>query len=90
MKKTFLNFIKKKILTLSLDDYYLPKKERLILSKKIHPLLITRGVPGTHDLNKLIKDINSFQNKKYPIHKPIFDKLKDDRSKKKRKDYSES
>jgi len=85
IEKNILKFYKKKILTLSLDDYYLPKKERLILSKKIHPLLITRGVPGTHDLNKLIKDINSFQNKKYPIYKPIFDKLKDDRSKKKEK-----
>ena len=85
IEKNILKFYKKKILTLSLDDYYLPKKERLILSKKIHPLLITRGVPGTHDLNKLIKDINSFQNNKYPIYKPIFDKLKDDRSKKKEK-----
>ena len=85
IEKNILKFYEKKILTLSLDDYYLPKKDRWILSKKIHPLLITRGVPGTHDLNKLIKDINSFQNKKYPIHKPIFDKLKDDRSKKKEK-----
>ena len=85
IEKNILKFYEKKILTLSLDDYYLPKKDRWILSKKIHPLLITRGVPGTHDLNKLIKDINSFQNKQYPIHKPIFDKLKDDRSKKKEK-----
>ena len=82
IEKIFLNFYEK-ILTLSLDDYYLSKKERLILSKKIHPLLITRGVPGTHDINKLIKDIISFQNKKYPIIKPIFDKLKDDRQIKK-------
>ena len=85
IEKNILKFYEKKILTLSLDDYYLSKKERLILSKKIHPLLITRGVPGTHDINKLIKDIISFQNKKYPIIKPIFDKLKDDRSKKKEK-----
>ena len=85
IEKNVLKFYEKKILTLSLDDYYLSKKERLILSKKIHPLLITRGVPGTHDINKLIKDIISFQNKKYPIIKPIFDKLKDDRSNKKSK-----
>ena len=85
IEKNVSKFYKKKILTLSLDDYYLSKKERLILSKKIHPLLITRGVPGTHDINKLIKDIISFQNKKYPIIKPIFDKLKDDRSRKREK-----
>ena len=85
IENNVLKFYEKRILTLSLDDYYLSKKERLILSKKIHPLLITRGVPGTHDINKLIKDIISFQNKKYPIIKPIFDKLKDDRSNKKEK-----
>ena len=85
IEKNVLKFYEKKILTLSLDDYYLSKKERLILSKKIHPLLITRGVPGTHDINKLIKDVISFQNKKYPIIKPIFDKLKDDRSRKREK-----
>ncbi len=85
IENNVLKFYEKKILTLSLDDYYLSKKERLILSKKIHPLLITRGVPGTHDINKLIKDIISFQNKKYPIIKPIFDKLKDDRSRKREK-----
>ena len=85
IEKNILKFYAKKVLTLSLDDYYLPKKERLMLSKKIHPLLITRGVPGTHEINKLIKDIISFQNKKYPIIKPIFDKLKDDRSNKKEK-----
>tara|TARA_Y100001970_G_scaffold104706_1_gene131076 strand:- start:101 stop:961 length:861 start_codon:yes stop_codon:yes gene_type:complete len=85
IEKNALKYYEKKILTLSLDDYYLSKKERIILSKKIHPLLITRGVPGTHDINKLIKDIISFHNKKYPIIKPIFDKLKDDRSNKKSK-----
>ena len=47
IEKNVLKFYEKKILTLSLDDYYLSKKERIILSKKIHPLLITRGVPGT-------------------------------------------
>ena len=47
IEKNVLKFYEKKILTLSLDDYYLSKKARLILSKTIHPLLITRGVPGT-------------------------------------------
>ncbi len=36
--------------TVSIDDFYLSQTERTRLSKKIHPLLRTRGVPGTHDL----------------------------------------
>ncbi len=34
---------------LSLDDLYLTHSARLGLSKRVHPLFITRGVPGTHD-----------------------------------------
>ena len=35
--------------TVSLDDLYLPLAERLVLAQDVHPLLRTRGVPGTHD-----------------------------------------
>lgn len=34
---------------LSLDDLYLPREARGRLALEVHPLLITRGVPGTHD-----------------------------------------
>jgi D-glycerate 3-kinase len=69
---------------LSIDDYYLSKKKRLELSKKIHPLLITRGVPGTHNIEALKKDVISFQKNKFPIITPLFNKLKDNvRDKKK-------
>ncbi|MEM9388463.1 MAG: phosphoribulokinase [Pseudomonadota bacterium] len=34
----------------SIDDLYLPRADRLALGEQIHPLLATRGVPGTHDL----------------------------------------
>lgn len=34
----------------SLDDLYRTRIEREWLARKIHPLLATRGVPGTHDL----------------------------------------
>ena len=34
----------------SLDDFYLGKRERLALAREVHPLLATRGPPGTHDL----------------------------------------
>jgi D-glycerate 3-kinase len=35
---------------LSLDDLYLPGRTRARLASEIHPLLRTRGVPGTHDV----------------------------------------
>ena len=78
-------YYKKSVLCLSLDDYYLSKLKREKLSKKIHPLLITRGVPGTHEIKKIIKDLKSFDNFNYPLTLPIFNKLSDDVSKKKRK-----
>lgn len=36
--------------TLSLDDLYLTRGERERLAARVHPLLATRGVPGTHDV----------------------------------------
>ena len=54
---------KKKVMLLSIDDYYLSKNKRKKLSKNIHPLLITRGVPGTHDIVALKNDIINFQKK---------------------------
>jgi D-glycerate 3-kinase len=46
--------------------------------------LITRGVPGTHNIAALRKDIINFQKKKFPIVAPLFNKLKDDISSKKK------
>ena len=72
-KTTFTGFIKNqlekqklKVLVLSIDDFYLSKKDRFKLSQKISPLFMTRGVPGTHNLKKLmkrlIKKINYYQS----------------------------
>ena len=82
LKSVIENIYNKKVMSLSIDDYYLSKKKRLQLSNKIHPLLQTRGVPGTHDLDKLRGHINQFNKKKFPINIPIFDKLSDDIAKK--------
>ena len=35
---------------LSLDDIYLTRFEREVVGQHVHPLLVTRGVPGTHDI----------------------------------------
>ena len=36
--------------TLSLDDLYLGRDERRALAAAVHPLFVTRGPPGTHDV----------------------------------------
>ena len=82
LNKHLTIFYKKRTLSLSLDDYYLTKKERIVLSNKFHPLLLTRGVPGTHDTKLLLQNIMSFERSQYPFQLPIFNKLNDDRSKK--------
>ena len=41
------------VAVLSIDDFYLTKAERNQLAQNIHPLLVTRGVPGTHDVQML-------------------------------------
>jgi D-glycerate 3-kinase len=39
------------IATLSIDDLYLSRQDRERLAREVHPLLRTRGVPGTHDVD---------------------------------------
>ena len=93
-KSTLIKFLKiiiekhfkKKIMTLSLDDYYLNQNKRLKLAKKTHHLFKTRGVPGTHDIKKLKRNIDDFKNSNYPISIPIFNKLIDNISNKIRKE----
>ena len=64
----------------SMDDLYKTRDERMHLAQTIHPLLITRGVPGTHDI-KLGLNIIENLCRKEPIHValPVFDKSIDDR-----------
>ena len=83
IKKVFKKEFKKEILSLCLDDFYYDPIKRNNLSKKIHPLLNIRGVPGTHDINYLESVVNKFTKSKYPIEIPIFDKLNDKKERKK-------
>lgn len=65
----------------SIDDFYLTHDERVRLAETIHPLLITRGVPGTHDLVLLDQTLNALmtQGPEETTAVPRFDKAKDDR-----------
>ena len=42
-------------ITLSIDDFYLGRRARQHLARSVHPLLATRGVPGTHDVGLLLR-----------------------------------
>ena len=68
-------------LSLSLDDFYLTRAERLRLADAVHPLLATRGVPGTHDLRLAAQTLNALctADKNTSVATPRFDKAVDDR-----------
>ena len=76
-------YFKLNIFKISIDDFYKTRKERFLLSKKIHNLLMTRGVPGTHDTNIILDFLNKVKNKNFkPLKLPKFNKAADDRFKK--------
>lgn len=63
---------------LSLDDFYLTRRQRAVLAQRVHPLLATRGVPGTHDVTLALEVIASLQ-REGEVALPSFDKASDDR-----------
>ena len=64
--KIILNkFFKRNVCITSIDHFYKTFNERNIMSKQIHPLFMTRGVPGTHDTNLINKFFNSIKKNKY-------------------------
>lgn len=66
---------------ISIDDVYLTRARREAMAEEVHPLFLTRGPPGTHDLRmlgRLIKTLGAAR----PDDKvllPDFDKRGDDR-----------
>ncbi len=72
------------IVYFSIDDFYKTIYERKKMSRLVHPLFMTRGVPGTHDVKMLYKVIKNLRQKNFnTIRIPKFDKSIDNRSKKK-------
>ena len=77
-------YFKLDVFRISIDDFYKTRKERISLSKRIHPMLLTRGVPGTHDINMMLNFFKKSKSKKFKRLKlPIFNKAIDDRLSKK-------
>lgn len=69
-----------RVATLSLDDLYLTRAERADLAARVHPLLATRGPPGTHDLAFGNSIITHLLGGTGPVAVPRFDKAIDDRA----------
>lgn len=64
---------------LSLDDFYLSRAERRQRALDVHPLFVTRGVPGTHDtalLARVLEGLSAGEGARVPR----FDKASDDRA----------
>ena len=77
-------YFKLKVFKISIDDFYKTKKQREILSKNKHSLLLTRGVPGTHDIKIMLDFFRKIKTKNFKSLKlPKFNKANDDRYKKK-------
>lgn len=89
-KTTFARFLSKWLgqrmrlsaVCLSLDDVYLTRAERRELAHRAHPLLETRGVPGTHDVPLAHRTLDALTHpgivRKVAV--PAFDKATDDRA----------
>lgn len=72
----------KRVATFSIDDIYLTLAERKALAKEVHPLLETRGVPGTHDVAlgmTLLSGLRKLETGQ-SLAIPTFDKAIDDRA----------
>ena len=84
-KSTLCDFLKlllenafgQHLAVLSLDDFYYPASKRQELARDIHPLLKTRGVPGTHDLELAANTLKSLVYGEQ-ISLPRFNKATDD------------
>ena len=66
------------VAVLSIDDFYLTKGQRGQLARDVHPLLASRGPPGSHDLGLAMETLDCLlAGSRTGL--PRFDKLADDR-----------
>lgn len=71
----------RRTVVLSLDDFYLTRAQRTRLAARVHPLLATRGVPGTHDIALAQQTLARLRALRPGAHLavPRFVKARDDR-----------
>ena len=71
----------RRVVVISIDDLYLPRSQRQRLASRVHPLLVTRGVPGTHDVGLALEILSALKRgEPGRIDIPVFDKAMDDRA----------
>lgn len=82
-KSTLCDFLKfyleaqdHQVVVLSLDDFYLSQPARATLAEQVHPLLATRGVPGTHD-TELAQQVFTSLQQGQTVALPRFNKATD-------------
>lgn len=65
---------------LSIDDFYLSRARRKQLADQVHPLLVSRGVPGTHDTALALSIFAQLRAAREHdrVILPAFDKASDD------------
>ena len=84
LKIILKKFFKRNVCITSIDNFYKTFDERNMMSKRIHPLFKTRGVPGTHDIRLIKNFFNNIKKNKFKAFKmPQFNKSTDDRVDKK-------
>ncbi len=70
--------------SVSLDDFYLTRAQRQTLAQTVHPLLATRGVPGSHDVALMQATLHGLlgwdQAPGRTVLVPSFDKALDERT----------
>ena len=68
------------VVSFSIDDFYKTLKDRNHMSKNVHSLFATRGVPGTHDHKFIFTVLKKLKEPKFKsVQIPRFDKSIDDR-----------
>ena len=76
-------YFKLNVFKISIDDFYKTRRDRKLLSKNKHPLLMTRGVPGTHDVDLMLNFFKKIKDENFKsLQIPKFNKAIDDRCQK--------
>lgn len=66
-----------RVAVVSIDDFYLGRAARAQLAYEVHPLLATRGPPGTHDVALAVETLRTLRDGEACVL-PVFDKIADD------------